>query len=197
MENKNNLEFTIVLDYIFNREEFLENLLYETGNHYFQKAEAVEDTYLKSIILQIVCVGMGEGFNFLSKLTQYKNLNTIKLMEQENIKRIFKLTALYTYFLFSEDMDMQSDQKEKLWEAITYTFAFDKQEKKESKKLKNIFENSILEFELEINNYTYRSLIRDSVFNPVIIALTSNLLYNSYSGFLENFERYIKIRQLA
>ncbi|MBE6013639.1 hypothetical protein [Anaeropeptidivorans aminofermentans] len=193
METKNPITRKILKQYKISSEE----LITDTGNHYFIRAENIKDNQIKSLMLQIICNIMSESQIFLedaSKYTQHKNINSLIISD---IPRLYKVSGMYIVFMFLKNADMPLEYKEAVKEGMIKVFNYSKGE---IKKIKYFFgkamdQSSIME--LEMNLYICTILFKNKLPSPLNLALMSNFLYNSYMRFLENYDRYVKFRKTA
>lgn len=193
MEIKNTITRRFLKQYQISSEE----LITDTGNHYFIRAENIKDNQVKTLMLQIICNIMSESQIFLedaSKYTQHKNINNLMMSD---VPRLYKVSGMYIVFMFLKNTDMPLKDKEAVKEGMLKVFNYNKAEIKKIKYFfgKTIDKSSIIE--LEMNLCICSMLSKDKLPSPLNLALMSNFLYNSYMRFLENYDRYVKFRKTA
>ncbi|MCL2565640.1 MAG: hypothetical protein FWE24_07515 [Defluviitaleaceae bacterium] len=118
-----------------------------------------------------------------------------ELFDLDALKAMYRVNIMYFYIKLA--YDYPSD-----WESLKpQDFAeVSKLRPKEKKLLQRFLFMIDLNpdlFELEFLKYYSKAVFKQKVMTPYTVALSGNILYNSYEGFLEDFSMYIKRDKIA
>ena len=174
------------------RRRMLNNLDNET-NLYYDRCDLLPTKYRATLFTLMAANISCEIYEQLSRGLCRKFREGIFGLDA--IKAMYRVNIMYFYVKLAYNHPGR-------WEAINAgDFAEVSRLRPKEKKLLNHFlfmaaENPDL-FELEFLKFYSKSVFKQKSLNPYTVALAGNILYNSYEGFMEDFDQYMVRQKIA
>ena len=111
------------------------------------------------------------------------------------VKNMYRACLMYFYVKFNAQFGAEYERLEEL--DITQIGRLRPKEKKLMENLGSVMDKNSDRFELEFIKYFSKVVFKQKILNPYTVALTVNILYNSYERFIEDYCFYIRHINIA